>query len=305
MRIRCGTIHIVALAALAVGAMAGWLAESAWRTTAGRGLPALPDGQCDDGRARSPSATNGRASRPATAAEKSKVTETKLAALRDKAALLEKELRGLLDAKGRKAKAEAQKEGGGDSQKGKPEVSEEEAVYRCKTYGELKRRYPNVWREWHGKFVKNATRELKNYDSWRKYVSEIDVSSMTEDERVNHERMIEVFTKKYALCLVRTTIRKVRSTTRPARPCRATMPCARLIEKANSTEWCCLAPTSCAADAGTWTRRTAAPRDATRSASEPSPSSSSAFASAVCYRANLEIAGINPFDDCDFGRKTV
>ena len=191
---------VVVLVAFAVGGVAGWLAERAWGGAAGRGLPALPDGQCDDGRAQSLSATSGRACRPATAgAEKSKVTDAELAALRDKAALLDKELKELLDARARKAKADAQEKDEEDSKNDKPEVSEEEAVYRCKTYGELKRRYPNVWREWHGKFVKNATRELKNYDSWRKYVSEIDVSSMTEDERVNHERMIEVFTKKYAL----------------------------------------------------------------------------------------------------------
>ena len=30
MRIRCGTIHIVALAALAVGAAAGWFAAGEW-----------------------------------------------------------------------------------------------------------------------------------------------------------------------------------------------------------------------------------------------------------------------------------
>ena len=74
---------VVVFIACVIGAAAGWFAERAWGGAAGRGLPALPDGQCDDGRARSPSATNGRASRPATAAEKSKVTESELAALRD------------------------------------------------------------------------------------------------------------------------------------------------------------------------------------------------------------------------------
>ena len=191
---------VVVLVAFAVGGVAGWLAERAWGGAAGRGLPALPDGQCDDGRAQSLSATNGRACRPATAAaEKPKVTDAELAALRDKAALLDKELKELLDARARKAKADAQEKDEEDSKNDKPEVSEEEAVYRCKTYGELKRRYPNVWREWHGKFVKNATRELGNYDNWRKYVSGLDVSLMTEEERENHERMMEVFAKKYAL----------------------------------------------------------------------------------------------------------
>ena len=190
---------VVVFIACAIGAAAGWFAERAWGGAAGRGLPALPDGQCDDGRARSPSATNGRASRPATAAEKSKVTETKLAALRDKAALLEKELRDLLDAKGRKAKAEAQKEGGGDSQKGKPEVSADEALEKCKTYGELKRRYPNVWKQWHGKLAEQAERVLEKYDNWRTRMSELDVSYMTDEERENHARMMEIYERKHAL----------------------------------------------------------------------------------------------------------
>ena len=187
MRIRSGTILVV-VAVLAVGAAAGWFSEGMWNGMAQSPRAARWSAPTDDGRARSPSAP-----------KPPNVTDAELAALRDKAALLDKELKELLDARARKAKADAQEKDEEDSKNDKPEVSEEEAVYRCKTYGELKRRYPNVWREWHGKFVKNATRELKNYDSWRKYVSEIDVSSMTEDERVNHERMIEVFTKKYAL----------------------------------------------------------------------------------------------------------
>ena len=91
---------VVVFIACVIGAAAGWFAERAWGGAAGRGLPALPDGQCDDGRARSLSATNGRASRtPArasasrtacgwgisatAAAEKPKVTDAELAALRE------------------------------------------------------------------------------------------------------------------------------------------------------------------------------------------------------------------------------
>ena len=209
---------VVVLAAFAVGAAAGWFAERAWGGAAGRGLPALPDGQCDDGRARSLSATNGRASRtPArasasrtacgwgisatadAAAEKPNVTDAELAALRDKAASLDKELKDLLAARERKAKADAQKAGGEDSQKDKPEVSADEALEKCETYGELKRRYPNVWREWHGKMSVHATRVLKKYDSWRGYMSGLDVSSMTDEERENHTRMMEIYEKKHAL----------------------------------------------------------------------------------------------------------
>ena len=127
------------------------------------------------------------------------MTEAELAALRDKAASLDKELKELLAARERKAKADAQKAGGGDSQKDKPEVSADEALEKCETYGELKRRYPNVWREWHGKMSVHATRVLKKYDSWRGYMSGLDVSSMTDEERENHTRMMEIYEKKHAL----------------------------------------------------------------------------------------------------------
>ena len=176
------------------------------------GLPALPDGQCDDGRARSLSATNGRArslsatngraSRPATAdaaAEKPNVTETELAALRDKAVALDKELKDLLDARERKAKADVQEKGGDDSKKDKPEVSEDEALEKCETYGELKRRYPNVWKQWHGKMSGHAKHVLETYDNWRTRMSGLDVSSMTDEERENHARMMEIYERKHAL----------------------------------------------------------------------------------------------------------
>ena len=214
---------VVVFAAFAVGAAAGWFAERAWGGAAGRGLPALPDGQCDDGRARSLSATNGRACRtPARAsasrtacgwgisatadAEKPKVTDAELAALRDKAASLDKELKELLAARERKAKADAQKAGGGDSQKGKPEVSADEALEKCKTYGELKRRYPNVWKQWHGKLAEHAERVLEKYDNWRTRMSELDVSSMTEEEMENHARLMELYERKYSLIMRETEL---------------------------------------------------------------------------------------------------
>ena len=64
MRIRCGTIHIVALAALAVGAAAGWFAAGAWgeRKCGNVELWKCGNVEADNaGRARSPSAPNGRA----------------------------------------------------------------------------------------------------------------------------------------------------------------------------------------------------------------------------------------------------
>jgi len=234
MRIRCGTILAAALVALAVGAMAGWFAAGAWGERKCGNVELWKCGNVETAkvdRARSPVSperseprkrwlqgcspdgrvcrTPARASASRTAcgwgisatadAGESKVSEAELAALRDKAALLDKELKVLLDARARKAKADAQKAGGGDSQKDKPEVSADEALEKCETYGELKRRYPNVWREWHGKMSVHATRVLKKYDSWRGYMSGLDVSSMTDEERENHARMMEIYERRHAL----------------------------------------------------------------------------------------------------------
>ena len=189
---------VVVFIACAIGAAAGWFAERAWGGAAGRGLPALPDADacCNGGRA---DATNGRASRPATAAKKPKVAEAELAALRGTAASLDKELKDLLDARERKAKADVQEKGGDDSKKDKPEVSEDEALEKCETYGELKRRYPNVWKQWHGKMSGHAKRVLEKYDNWRTRMSELDVSSMTDEERESHARMMEIYEWKHAL----------------------------------------------------------------------------------------------------------
>ncbi|MBQ4439955.1 MAG: hypothetical protein II909_02300, partial [Kiritimatiellae bacterium] len=59
MRIRCGTIIAAALAALAVGAAAGWFAAGACGNME----------TANEGRARSPSAPDGRACRSATAVD--------------------------------------------------------------------------------------------------------------------------------------------------------------------------------------------------------------------------------------------
>ena len=194
---------VVVFIACAIGAAAGWFAERAWGERKCGNVELWKCGNVETanvGRARSPSATNGRASCSATAAAgESKVSEAELAALRDKAALLDKELKVLLDARARKAKAEAQERDGDDSQKDKLEVSADEALEKCKTYGELKRRYPNVWKQWHGKLAEHAERVLEKYGNWRTRMSELDVSSMTDEERENHTRMMEIYEKKHAL----------------------------------------------------------------------------------------------------------
>ena len=202
MRTRCGTI-LVALVALAVGGVAGWFAAGAWGKSKCENVEVC---KCENVRVckyeNVETANEGRASRPATAdvaAEKPNVTEAELAALRDKAVALDKELKDLLDARERKAKADVQEKGGDDSKKDKPEVSEDEALEKCETYGELKRRYPNVWKQWHGKMSGHAKHVLEKYDNWRTRMSGLDVSSMTDEERENHARMMEIYERKHAL----------------------------------------------------------------------------------------------------------
>ena len=194
---------VVVFIACAIGAAAGWFAERAWGKSKCENVEVC---KCENVRVckyeNVETANEGRAHRLATAdaaAEKPNVTEAELAALRDKAAALDKELKDLLDARERKAKADAQKKGGDDSKKDKPEVSEDEALEKCETYGELKRRYPNVWKQWHGKMSGHAKHVLEKYDNWRTRMSGLDVSSMTDEERENHARMMEIYERKHAL----------------------------------------------------------------------------------------------------------
>ena len=194
---------VVVFIACAIGAAAGWFAERAWGKSKCENVEVC---KCENVRVckyeNLETANEGRAHRPATAdaaAEKPNVTETELAALRDKAAALDKELKDLLDARERKAKADVQEKGGDDSKKDKPEVSEDEALEKCETYGELKRRYPNMWKQWHGKMSGHAKHVLEKYDNWRTRMSALDVSTMTDEERENHARLMEIYERKHAL----------------------------------------------------------------------------------------------------------
>ena len=194
---------VVVFIACVIGAAAGWFAERAWGKSKCENVEVC---KCENVRVckyeNVETANEGRAHRPATAdvaAEKPNVTEAELAALRDKAVALDKELKDLLDARERKAKADVQEKGGDDSKKDKPEVSEDEALEKCETYGELKRRYPNVWKQWHGKMSGHAKHVLEKYDNWRTRMSGLDVSSMTDEERENHARMMEIYERKHAL----------------------------------------------------------------------------------------------------------
>ena len=112
---------VVVFIACAIGAAAGWFAERAWGKSKCENVEVCKCGNVEVCNCENvETANDGRASRPATAdvaAEKPNVTETELAALRDKAAALDKELKDLLDARERKAKADVQEKDGDDSKR--------------------------------------------------------------------------------------------------------------------------------------------------------------------------------------------
>ena len=198
MRTRIGTI-LIAVVALVVGAAAGWFAAGARGKNKCENVEVCKYGNVET--------ANDGARRFAAVGGESKVTEAELAALRDKVASLKKELNEVLAAKGKKTESVMLGRDGDDSQENSAEVSAEEAAEKCKTHGEMKRLYPNVWNQRRDKIVKSATRALGNYDKLRRFMAELDVSSMTEEERENHERIMEIFAKKYAL--VRDNLEKI------------------------------------------------------------------------------------------------
>ena len=188
---------IIVFAAFAIGGAAGWFAAGTWGNC----------GNVELWNCGNVETANDGACRFAAAGGESKVTEAELAALRDKVASLKNELSELLAAKGEKSEADMRAKDGDGPQENSAEVSNEEAEEKCKTHGEIKRLYPNVWKQRRDKMAKAATRALGNYDKLRRFMAELDVSSMTEEERENHDRIMEIFAKKYAL--VRDNLEKI------------------------------------------------------------------------------------------------
>ena len=175
---------IVVSAAFVVGAAAGWFAV---RLVECENVEVCKYGNKETANAGSEQATS--------APSAPKVTDAELAALRGKVATLEKELKEAIGDDGKRNMAEAQGLDGEGSKKSSPEVSVEEAVEKCRTYGEVKSRYPNLWKRQRDMFAKHTTRVLERYDNWRGYMSGIDVSSMSEKERQSHVRLMEVYAK--------------------------------------------------------------------------------------------------------------
>ena len=206
MRIRCGTIHIVVLVALAVGAMAGWFAAGAWGGAAGRGLPALP-GDASLGRACSMSAPDGRACRPATAADSkprrkapirsSSESEVQKHILKADIAALEKSLAAAKKESERIVAAKSAIRASGEKLSKDLLLQREAALRKLKaegkgeTVGEMRRLAP----DW---FLDSCKLPIGKSDMLRRRTAEmleilsaVDVSERTDEEKEIHARYME------------------------------------------------------------------------------------------------------------------
>ena len=206
MRTICGTIHIVALAALAVGAAAGWFAAGAWGGAAGRGLPALP-GDASLGRACSMNAPNGRACRSATAADSkprrkalirsSSESEVQKRILKADIAALEKRLAAAKKESERIAAAKSAIRASGEKLSKDLLLQSEAARRKLKaegkgeTVGEMRRLAP----DW---FLASCKLPIGKSDVLRRRTAEmleilsaVDVSGRTDEEKEIHARYME------------------------------------------------------------------------------------------------------------------
>lgn len=200
MRIRCGTIHIVALAALAVGAMAGWFAAGA---CGNRGVV----GTANDGRARSPRTPNGRACRSATAVDSkprrkapirsSSESEVQKRILKADIAALEKRLAAAEKESERIAAAKSAIRASGEKLSKDLLLQREAARRKLKaegkgeTVGEMRRLAP----DW---FLDSCKLPIGKSDMLRRrtvemleILSAVDVSERTDEEKEIHARYME------------------------------------------------------------------------------------------------------------------
>lgn len=69
----------------------------------------------------------------------------------------------------------------------------------CKTYGEWKRRYPKEYEAARKMFSHLAMFRIKNYERWQQFMSSIDVSGLSEDDRRAHVELMEAYAKVHGL----------------------------------------------------------------------------------------------------------
>ena len=114
--------------------------------------------------------------------------------LQEKAKRLERELDGIVKVDGR-----AQDEGGKAAADGDESATVDEAVAKCKTHGEWKRRFPKLYEQQRKLFSRHVAHQLGNYEKWRQFMASVDVSGLAEEERSAHGELMETYARVYEL----------------------------------------------------------------------------------------------------------
>lgn len=112
--------------------------------------------------------------------------------LQEKAMRLERELDGIV-------KSRNHDEIGKPTDGSDDSATVGEAKANCKTYGEWKRRYPKSYEDERKRFSNLVTRRLGNYEKWRQFLSSVDVSGLTEEDRRAHGELMETFARVHEL----------------------------------------------------------------------------------------------------------
>ena len=171
-------IFLVVSGCLVVGAVAGYFT----RITLG-----APDAESLQGAPVAVASVAARKAKPAVAGENAECRR-----LQEKANRLERELDGIVKSRAHDKDAKIVDDGGEFSTVG-------EANAKCKTYGEWRRLFPKTYEDERKSFSSQATRRLGNYEKWRQFLSSVDVSELTEEDRRAHGELMETFARVHEL----------------------------------------------------------------------------------------------------------
>ncbi len=165
-------IFLVGVGCLAVGAAVGYFARIMSSSPDAEPIPDVPVAV---------TTVADRKATPAAAGENAECRK-----LREKVKRLERELDGM-------AKVDGRAQGESDS------APWDEIRANCKTYGEWKRRYPKEYESARKMFSHVAMFRIKNYERWQQFMSSIDISGLSEDDRRAHGELMEAYAKVHGL----------------------------------------------------------------------------------------------------------
>ena len=171
-------IFLVVSGCLVVGAVAGYFTRITLGSPDAESVPNAPVAVAPVSERKAP---------PAAAGENAECRK-----LQEKAKRLERELDGIM--KSRKHDKRGKPTDGSDDS-----ATVGEAKANCKTYGEWKRRYPKSYEDERKRFSNLVTRRLGNYEKWRQFLSSVDVSGLTDEDRRAHGELMETFARVHEL----------------------------------------------------------------------------------------------------------